>query len=405
MKCKLNSKTVEHLKASEPKRTEVWDTALQSFGIRVSPTGRKVWFVVIRTQRRPKRITIGTYPSISLREARDAARKIIRDAQLGVFEKKPRAATPTLGETIPLFIQLYAKPKNRGWKRVEGLLKPFEALFPLPLQELKRSDVVRALDALVASGKPYAANRALSAIKKVMSWTLDRGMIEVNPIAGLKPPAKEHSRERILTENELGALFVSADAEGYPFGDVFKMLVLTGQRRGEVTGMRWSEIDIDRSIWTIPKARAKNGQTQDVPLSQEARYVLESTPRFLHSDYVFTTNGTSPISGFGRAKDRLDAAIGVTDWRTHDLRRTAASGMARLGIAPHFVEKVLNHKSGIISGVAAVYNRYGYDKEKREALDRWSDHVQKLRRRSQPASNKSKQAICVTYDKNSTNFA
>lgn len=381
MRRKLTSKVVEFLNAPGPKRMEVWDTVLQGFGVRVSPTGRKVWFVMVRPDGCPRRVTIGTYPATSLADAREQAGKIIRDAQLGVFEKPADPETPTLGETIPLFVQLYAKPKNRGWRRAERLLGPFKALFHTPLHKIKRSDVVRLLDVLIASGKPYGANRALSAIKRLMSWALDRGMIEVNPIAGLRPPAKEHSRERILSERELSALLVAADAEGYPFGDLFKMLVLTGQRRGEVTGMHWSEIDFERRVWTIPTGRSKNAQAQDVPLSEPVLNILQSIPRFVGSDYVFTTTGTTPISGFGRAKDRLDAAMGATDWRTHDLRRTTASGMARLGVPPHVVEKVLNHKSGIISGVAAVYNRYGYEKEKREALTAWADYVCSLSER------------------------
>ena len=150
----------------------------------------------------------------------------------------------------------------------ERLLGAFRAFFHVPLGEIKRSDVVRVLDALIASGKPYAANRALAALKKLMSWALNRGMIEVNPIAGLQPPAKEHSRERILTDRELRALLLAADAEAYPFGELYKMLVLTGQRRGEVTGMRWSEIDFGGRVWTIPSARSKNAQAHDVPLSE-----------------------------------------------------------------------------------------------------------------------------------------
>jgi len=254
-------------------------------------------------------------------------------------------------------------------------LKAFEPLYGRPLDAIKRSDVVRVLDGLVASGKPYGANRALANLKRLMSWALDRGMIEVNPIAGLKPPTKERSRDRILTDQELSALLQSADVEGYPFGAVFKMLVLTGQRRGEITGMRWSENDLNSRTWTIPASRAKNGQAHQVPLSDPAMSVLRALPRFLGSDFVFTTTGNTPISGFGRAKDRLDAAMGANDWRIHDLRRTAASGMARLGVPPHVIENVLNHKSGIISGVAAVYNRYGYEKEKRDALARWGQYA------------------------------
>jgi integrase len=139
--------------------------------------------------------------------------------------------------------------------------------------------------------------------------------------------------------------------------------------------MRWSEIDLQRRFWTIPAARAKNGHAHEVPLSPAVIDVLRQLPRFLHSDFVFTTNGQRPVSGFGRAKDRFERAVGSKDWRVHDLRRTAASGMARLGIPPHVIEKVLNHRTGVISGVAAVYNRYGYAEEKRDALERWTQWV------------------------------
>lgn len=382
MRRKLTSKVVEFLNSPGPKRMDVWDTVLQGFGVRVSPTGRKAWFVMVRPDGQPKRVTIGTYPAISLADAREQAGKIIHDVQLGVFEKP--AETPTLGETVPLFIQLYAKPKNRGWKETERLLGDFQALFNRPIDAIKRSDVVRVLDVMVASGRPFSANRALSNLKKLMNWSLDRGMIEVNPIAGLKPPVKERARDRVLTDRELSALLAAAGAEGYPFGYLFMLLVLTGQRRGEVTGMRWSEIDFEGRVWTIPAVRSKNGQAHDVPLSEPVIEILQSVPRFLGSDYVLTTTGDTPISGFGRAKDRLDEAMGAVDWRTHDLRRTTASGMARLGIPPHVVEKVLNHRTGIISGVAAVYNRYGYEKEKREALAAWADYVVSLCERYLP---------------------
>jgi integrase len=208
-----------------------------------------------------------------------------------------------------------------------------------------------------------------------MSWALDRGMIEVNPIAGLKPPHKEESRERVLSDQEIQALWVSADAEGYPFGDAVKVLTLTGQRRGEVAGMRWSEMDLDSGSWTIPAIRSKNRQSHEVPLSAPALTLVRSLPRFLGSDWVFTTNGKSPISGFGRFKRRLQSNAGPWGWRIHDIRRTVASGMARLGVEPHVVEKVLNHRAGIISGVAAIYNRYAYEREKRAALDRWGSFI------------------------------
>ena len=195
------------------------------------------------------------------------------------FEKSAETAAPTLGETVPLFIQLYAKPKNRDWKDAQRLLALFPALFVVPLDGIcaATSCVLTCLSPPDSRG----ANRALSTIKKLMNWALDRGMIEVNPIAGLKPPAKEYARERILTDRELNALLVAADAQGYPFGDMFKMLVLTGQRRGEVTGMRWSEIYLDRRVLALPAARSKNQKSNDVPLSDPVVEILRSVPRFL----------------------------------------------------------------------------------------------------------------------------
>jgi integrase len=318
MRRKLSPKLVEHLKASGPKRNDVWDAVLQCFGVRVSPSGRKSWFVMARVQGRQKRITIGTYPAVSLAEARAEARKHIRDAQLGLLSDRKELPAPTLGEAIPLFIRLYAKPKNRGWKESERLLGKFEGLFAKPLKQIRRSDVVRILDEIVASGTPYRANRALAALKKLMSWALDRGMIEVNAIAGLRPPHKERARDLVLSDDAIVSLLRAADAEGYPFGDAVKLLILTGQRRSEVAEMRWSEVDFDRALWTIPADRSKNGQSHEVPLSEAAARLLRLLPRFINSDWVFTTTGISPISGFGRLKRRLHAAVDAPDWRMHD---------------------------------------------------------------------------------------
>jgi integrase len=382
MRAKLSPKLVEHLKAPGPKRLDVWDTVLQCFGVRVSPTGRKTWFVIVRVGVRQKRVTIGTYPILSLAEARGEARKRIRDAQLGLLGISTEFPAVTLGETVPLFVQLYAKPKNRGWKESDRLLGKFQGLFAKPLTQITRSDVVRLLDEIVASGTPYRANRALAALKKLMSWALDRGMIDVNPIAGLKPPHRERAREVVLSDEELLSLMRAAAAEGYPFGDVFKMLILTGQRRSEVAEMKWSEVDLERAIWTVPATRSKNGQSHEVPLSAPAISILKSLPRFLASDWVFTTTGRAPISGFGRVKRRLQ--VTNADWRLHDIRRTVASGMARIGVDPHVIEKVLNHKSGVISGVAAVYNRYAYTLEKQRALDGWATHLEQLREPAAP---------------------
>ena len=196
----------------------------------------------------------------------------------------------------------------------------------------------------------------------------------------MKPLIKEVARERWLSEEEICRFWSGAGEQGYPFGPFLKMLLLTAQRRDEIAGLRWSEVDFAKGTITFKGERTKNKTLHILPLSSQALAVLRSVPRFLGSEYVFTTTGRSSVSGFGRLKDRVDEHVGleVEGWRFHDLRRTAATGMAVLRVPPHIIEAVLNHKSGIISGVASVYNRYAYFDEKREAMQAWGNHVEKL---------------------------
>jgi integrase len=254
-------------------------------------------------------------------------------------------------------------------------LKNSARLNDMPIGHITRADVVKVLDGIAANGTPIAANRAMSAIKKLFAWSLDRGAVSTHPLVGLRKPGVERSRDRVLTDDELKSFWRATEELGFPFGLAFQLMALTGQRRGEVAGMQWSQLNLSEAVWTIPASIAKNGRAHEVPLSTAVLDIIQRLPRFVGSDLVFTTTGTSPISGFGRAKGRIDSMMQGSEWRLHDLRRTAASGMARLGVAPHVIEKVLNHVSGEISGVAAVYNRHGYDAEKREALEKWSDQV------------------------------
>lgn len=236
------------------------------------------------------------------------------------------------------------------------------------------------MDAAVARGSTYQANRILSNIRKLFNWCIERGIVDASPIIGLKAPTKEISRDRVLEDSEIKAILLSCRNDVYPFRQFAPLLLATAQRRGEVAEMRWSEVNLDEKIWVIPADRSKNGKPHVVPLSAYALSLLNDVPRFVDCDFVFTTTRRSPISGFSKALRRLWTATKADDWRLHDLRRTAASGMARGGVAPHVVEKVLNHVSGTISGVAAVYNRYAYDPEKRSALEDWGkvlDGIQK----------------------------
>lgn len=379
MRKSLTAKLIDSLQPLPDKRYEVRDLTLPCFGIRVSASGAKRWFVMGRINDHPLRHTIGTYPILSLADAREEARSVLRKMQLGIYEKpKPEEKPVTLADVMVDFIEIYAKPKNRTWKAQQSTLRKFHPIADKPIAEISRSDIVKALDLIAVSGAPAGANHAMAVIKKLFAWAADRGVIPVHPLAGMKAPARPRSRDRVLTDEEIVAFWRASADLGFPFGPAYHLLLLTGQRRGEVTGMRWSHINFDRGVWTIPASVAKNGRAHEVPLSTAAMAIIETIPRFEGSDYLFTTTGFTPISGFGRTKDRLDLAMRTTDWWTHDLRRTAASGMARIGVAPHVIEKVLNHVTGQISGVAAVYNRHGYQAEKRDALERWAEEVLSL---------------------------
>jgi integrase len=338
MRKTLTAKLIENLQPRIERRYEVRDLLLPGFGVRVSVNGKKSWFAVGRVRGRQVRHTIGNYPIVTLSEAREAARLILKDIQLGLYAP-PKAdpevkQLPSLGEIVIQFIEIYAKPKNRGWKAVQATFRKFSTLNDRPIAEITRADVVKVLDGIAARGAPIAANRAMSAIKKLFAWSLDRGVISVHPLVGLKKPGTERSRDRVLTDVELKSFWHATGDLGFPFGPAFQLMALTGQRRGEVVGMRWSQLNIDQAAWTIPAEIAKNGRAHEVPLSATALDIIRALPRFVSSDLVFTTTGASPISGFGRAKDRLDFLMEAREWRLHDLRRTVASGMARLGVAP-----------------------------------------------------------------------
>ena len=320
-----------------------------------------------------------------------------------------------LFETVAInFINRYAKKKNRSWPETARLLglraSPTndDAIVIMDgglvqrwgkrcIQEIARRDVIELLDSIVDRGAGIAANRTLAALRKMFNWALERDIVSVSPCAGVKPPAPEVSRDRVLSDDEVRWFWQACGNSGFPFGPLFKLLLVTGQRRDEVGCMTDKELDIGQRLWTIPKARAKNKIEHHVPLPEGAIAIIGNVPRIAgKKGYLFTTTGETPVSGFSRAKDKLDREmlrlardeaeargddpdrVSILEWTLHDLRRTASSNMARIGIPVHVTEATLNHKSGTIRGVAAVYNRYAYAEEKRVALAAWDRFVTSL---------------------------
>lgn len=275
------------------------------------------------------------------------------------------------------------------------------------VHDIKRRDVIDLLDGIVDRDAPFVANRTLAVVRKWFNWLVARDVIPASPCVGISPPGAETKRDRVLTDDEITSLWQATEKVGWPFGPLARMLLLTGQRRDEVGEMRWSEVDLDAKAWVIPRARMKGDSEHAVPLSDQAVKVLRSLPRVVGpKGYVFSTNGETPVGGYSRAKARIDvlmerAANGlpleagrrrkagskkadkkqqvkVPPWRFHDLRRTAATGMARLGIALPVIEKVLAHSSGSFAGIVGVYQRHGFEDEKRVALVEWGRFIERL---------------------------
>ena len=388
MEERLTKRVVDAIAATNTDQF-IWDTGTKGFGLKVTPARRKVFIFQYRTGGRgtpTKRVTIGTFGELTVDQARASAR---RHAGVVAEGRDPRAelrqqddlqrldAQNTFEALITAFIEQYAKGSQRSWRDTERLLR-YDAVGAWgrrPAASLTRRDVNSLLES-VKSRAPITANRLLAALRKMFKWAAATGRLDVSPVSGIPLPTAEKSRDRVLNDEELVGVLSAADVLDYPFGPFVKLLFLTAQRRREVAGLRWSEITGD--VWTIPGARTKNGRAHIVHLSPPALAVLSSIPRHGDSNLVFTTNGRTPISGFSRAKTKLDAASGVEHWTFHDIRRTVTTGLANLGHPPHVADKILNHTTGAISGVAAIYQKAEFLGERKKALDDWGEHVTTL---------------------------
>jgi len=424
----LAARTVEAAKATGSRR-EIPDAALPGFYLVVQPSGAKSWALRYRFMGKPKKLTIGpvllerkgdqvegTLPfghPMTLGEARRAAREALQTLaegkDPGAVKKAAKAAASSEGnedrDMVRLlgerFVDRYCKPRNRSWKEVERQFKA--EINPKwgerKVQDIAKRDVLDLLDAIIDRGSPITANRVFATLRRFFAWLIERDVVTSSPCAGIKKPSPEKSRERILTDEEL-RLFWKATADfDHPFGPMWRLLLLTGQRRNEIAGMKRDELsplDSEEPTWTIPGARTKNGNEHLVPLAAASVGIIEKLPKIGKKGFCFTTTGETPVSGFSRSKGRLDAAMlaimtkvaeeagddpakaKMAPWTLHDLRRTMASGMARLNINLPVIEKCLNHISGSFAGIVGVYQRHESTEEKRQAFAAWANFIDGL---------------------------
>jgi integrase len=421
---RLTDKRVEKLTGEAGKRIEIFDAIVRELSIRIGKSGKKSWSVMYRIageggfgrRGKQRRMSLGAYPLVPLSDARDRARDALDMADRGLDPSLARATeiderhTRTFEAALERFVALHVKPNTKDGRRAvvraqrarkeaghgasvksigrapaERLL--FEHVEPKwrgrMLDSITRADANKLLDEIVTENGVAIAREVRKHLAGMLNWCADRGLIAVNPIAGLRRnDLRYQRRERVLSMDELQRVWDAANKLGYPFGEYIQLLFLTGQRRSEIAGIRRAWIDpIARAI-EIPAEHYKTGREHVVPLSATAWTLIESLPQWNDGDFVFTTTaGFRPISGFAKAKARIDDTISqhakkhelepLEPWTLHDLRRSAATHMARLGVHQEHIERVLGH---VVAGIAGTYNRYSYLDEKRSALELWGRH-------------------------------
>jgi integrase len=379
---KLSKRVIDALPISKSD-TVYWDHDLTGFGVKVTPKGRKVFIVLYRTGgagSKLRKYTIGLYGRVTLHQARLAAQKVFaaklegRDLAAEKQEAKRRIVVDRVEELLEAFIAQHLS-QNRSGAEISRLLRreigrPWTGR---SIHDINKRDVVEVVTAIEQRGAPVAANKTLKSIKTFLRWCVGRAVLDQSPAEGVPLPAKQIARDRLLDDEELARIILAARTIGGPYGGIVELLVLAGQRREEVAGLTWDELNFLQRVWTIPKSRTKNAKAHIVHLSDQSMAVLKAFER--RGLLVFSSLGSKPFQEFSRAKRLIDQFSGVSGWRLHDLRRTCVSGMARLGVAPHVADKILNHQAGTISGVAAVYQRHDFLAERKEALDQWGARV------------------------------
>jgi integrase len=384
--------TVKNVEAMRPgaDRREIPDGHMPGLYLIVQPSGARSWAVRYRHRGQSRKHTLGSYPAIDLKTARALAGKALRAVAEGRDPGREKflartAKADSVVHVVEEFLERHVRRSNRP-RTVQGTERLLRQ-HVLPhwhgrmVHDITRRDVLDILDRVVDGGAPVAANRVHAAVRKFFNWCIARDVLAASPCAGVKPPTSERARDRVLSDDELRLVWTAADKLGGTFGPLVKLLALTGQRRDEVARMRWDELDLGARLWTLPAERTKNNKPHEIPLSNAALAVLQNMGRIAGSPFVLTANGgASPISGYSEGKRRLDALLpaDMPAWRLHDLRRTCASGMARLSINLPVIEKVLNHSSGSFAGIVGVYQKHSFADEKRQALEAWGNFVAAL---------------------------
>jgi integrase len=363
---RLTDISIRSLKPPTRGQKTHFDETLTGFGVRVSPGGTRTFVLMYGPSRRL--VSIGRVGIVTLADARDKARQLLAQETLGVAE---RSSVPVKDALDLFFSAAESRLRPRTLADYRRLLtRHLRKLSKRSIGALTTRDVTEAIDVLVAT--PSEQNHAFAAMRTFFRFCVRRGLMQRSPLEGVPMPARIASRDRVLESSEITSVLQAAAVIGYPFGTIVQLLVHTGQRKGEISGLCWSWIDQEKRTITIPALISKNRRQHTLPYGKQVTAILANVPK--GNDALFR------VHNWDQRTDDLRTAAAVPHFTLHDLRRTYASGMAALGIPPHVVEKLLNHVTGTISGVSAIYNRYQYWDEQVEAVTRWEAQLASLSR-------------------------
>jgi len=385
MRKKLTDRYLQSLKPPAAGRVEIVDADAAGLVLRVTANGMRSWAIRYRPKGSgQQRAGYGAYPAVSLADARQRARDIGAAAAKGVdlpatekrerdHQRKADNRPHTVGDLLDEYVERYCKPNQRKWMLTERIfashVKP--AIGETVLAELRRADIVELLDDLQnEKGLHAQVNRVRSQILAALNWGIEREYLDTNPAAAIKKRKIEASRDRVLSDGELRAIWRAADGLSDPSRSLVKAWILTGQRRDEVRCMVWSEVDLTRAVWILPAARNKGKRDHEIPLAPAMVVLLAGLRRL--GKPVLSTDGAKPYAGQKRLKVILDRESGVTGWTFHDFRRTASTGMAALHVPQDAIDLVLNHAKGTLAG---TYNQHDCLDQKRKALESWAERV------------------------------
>jgi integrase len=399
---KLTKTTVARLALPRGKVDHiVFDGEVKGFGVRLRAGGKRSWIVQYRVGAKQRRVTLGAVETLDADKAREAARNRLAQVTLGGDPQADKvAARARAAETLGAAVETYLASKrdmlrSKSFKESERYLrKSWRPLHGLPLHKIDRRAVATRLNDLTIENGPVAATRARAALSTLMVWAMRQGLLDHNITIGTERPAKAWSRDRVLSEGELGEIWNACRDDDH--GRVIRLLMLTGARRQEIGGLSWSEVNIERGVISLPADRTKNARPHTIPLSAPALAIISAMPRRERDGHLFGDGGTG-FQGWSKAKASLDRRIlasrtraaeqfrrpvddtmVVPSWQVHDLRRSVATHMAELGVQPHVIEALLNHVSGHKAGVAGTYNRAVYEREVLAALVLWADHLRTI---------------------------